>query len=136
MKSWLVKHCSTISAQRARLRLDSSFITSPTMYLTAFTVSGAFGGDGLGVGLDVALELGLRHHSVDEAHRQRLRGVELARGKEDLAREGGPDHVGEPAQAGIGIAEPELGRRTAKRELSEQMRRSQQTARPSPPPMQ
>src|SRR5262245_20661527 len=41
MKSLLVKQCSTISAQRATSRLDSSFITSPTMYLTAFTVSGA-----------------------------------------------------------------------------------------------
>src|SRR5882757_9383817 len=41
MKSLLAKHCSTISAQRARLRLLSSFTTSPTMYLTAFTVSGA-----------------------------------------------------------------------------------------------
>src|SRR5262249_20534962 len=41
MKSLLVKHCSTISAQRATLRLDSSFKTSPTIYLTAFTVSGA-----------------------------------------------------------------------------------------------
>src|SRR6516165_4653851 len=39
MKSRLAKHCSTISAQRARSRLDSSFITSPTMYFTAFTVS-------------------------------------------------------------------------------------------------
>ena len=32
MKSLLVKHCSTISAQRAKLRLDSSFKTSPSLY--------------------------------------------------------------------------------------------------------
>ena len=41
MKSLLAKHWSTISAQRARLRLLSSLVTSPTMYFTAFTVSGA-----------------------------------------------------------------------------------------------
>src|ERR1700730_9278400 len=41
IKSWLAKHCSTISAHRATLRFNSSFMTSPTMYFTALTVSGA-----------------------------------------------------------------------------------------------
>src|SRR3954453_6009067 len=37
----LLKHCSTSSAQRGRLRLLSSRMTSPAMNFAAFTVSGA-----------------------------------------------------------------------------------------------
>src|SRR5262249_55445241 len=46
-----------------------------------------------------------------EAHHARFLAVELAGSEEDLAGEGGPDHGDEPAQAGIGVAEPELRRR-------------------------
>jgi len=83
MKSLLAKHCSTNSAQRARLRADSSFMTSPMMYLTAFTVSGALAAIVSAVVLHVSLELGLRHDAIDQPHPAGLLGVELARGEEE-----------------------------------------------------
>src|SRR6202035_4506519 len=70
-------------------------------------------GDHLGVCLDIAVEFGRRHDTVDEAHDARLLGVELARGIEDLLGKGYPDDIDELLEPVKRIAEAELGGRDA-----------------------
>src|SRR5690242_11465817 len=62
----------------------------------------------------MAFERVSRHDLVDQTHAQRLLGGELASGIEDLARTGRADQIDEPADAVIGVAKSELGRRNAK----------------------
>src|SRR5215204_582072 len=62
----------------------------------------------IGIIADVVLELGVRHHAVDETHGARLLGVELPRREEDLLGEGRPDEVRQPLDPGKPIAEAEL----------------------------
>ena len=118
----------------ARSRLLSSFTASPTIYLAVFTVSGA---------LAAIVSAGrrsrrsrLRHDAIDDPHQARLLGVELARGVEDLLGEAGPT-TSVSRFTRIAVAEPELAAGiTQASNCPEQMRKSQQTASPSPPPMQ
>src|SRR5450759_920647 len=51
------------------------------------------GGDGARVVPHVRFQLPVRHHAIDQSHRHRLLGRELARGEENFLGEGRTHHV-------------------------------------------
>src|SRR3954449_9629932 len=73
--------------------------------------------DRLGILLYVILELSARQHAIDETHRARLLGGELARRIEDLLGKRWPDDIDEALEPRIRIAETELGGRHRERRV-------------------